>query len=507
MNTLLTQRLAESARLHDQKPAVTYRERTRSYQALWNDAQHVAAYLQSRGITPGDRVALVMQNSPEYIAIYYGIWLTGGIAVALNPQAAVADIRNWIGFSEAKALFLDAAYQQAQELTQSLDNVNTVTVDTANGTTEGNWGTVLSTPPDKEFAKLDPNKPAAIIFTSGTTGSPKGVTLSHANLSANTDSILEYLGLSADDSIVNVLPFFYSYGNSVLHTHLAVGATLHLENSLAYPHQVMEKVANLRATGFAGVPSTYALLLSRVDLGKYDLSKVRYMTQAGGPMSVAHIERLQATIPAVQLFVMYGQTEASARLTYLPPDMLDKKRGSAGRAIPGVTLEIRDDSGANVPCDTCGEIYAYGGNVMLGYWNNPDATRTVLIDGWLKTGDLGRMDGDGYLFIEGRSSDIIKTGAFRVSPQEIEEVIQELPEVAEVAAVGIPDELMGELIKAVVVLKPQCTIVARDIQAHCRRRLPLYKVPKLVEFADELPKVSSGKIKRAALVSQQKEKS
>jgi acyl-CoA synthetase (AMP-forming)/AMP-acid ligase II len=347
--------------------------------------------------------------------------------------------------------------------------------------------------------RCDPEQAAAIIYTSGTTGAPKGVTLSHRNFGANVVSILDYLQLSDADRIVNVLPFYYSYGNSVLHTHLAAGGCVILENSLAYPHAVLQRMVDERATGFSGVPSTFALLLNRVKLEHYDLSALRYLTQAGGPMSPAHIRRLRQVLPHAKLFVMYGQTEATARITYLPPEKLDAKLGSVGIAIPGVEVQIRDECDREVAPDEAGEICVRGANVMQGYWNDPRESARVLIDGWLHTGDIARRDKDGYIFIVGRRSDMIKTGAHRVSPQEIEEVIAELDGVAEVAAVGVADEILGEVIKAVIVPRAGCALDKRGVQAHCHARLALYKVPKHVEFVAELPKTASGKLKRFSL--------
>jgi acyl-CoA synthetase (AMP-forming)/AMP-acid ligase II len=262
----------------------------------------------------------------------------------------------------------------------------------------------------------------------------------------------------------------------------------------------MQKMAQEGITGFSGVPSTFALLLNRVKLSDYDLSRVCYMTQAGGAMSPAHIKRLTEELPHVNLFVMYGQTEATARIAYLPPEQLKAKVGAVGIAIPGVTMELRDEHGMPVAPGKTGEIWVRGENIMLGYWNSPEATASALHDGWLKTGDLAQQDSDGYFFIQGRRSDMIKAGAHRISPQEIEEAILELDGVAEVAVVGVPDEIMGETIKAVVVPRAGYELEPRAVQAHCHGRLASYKVPKRVEFVAELPKTSSGKIKRFQLI-------
>jgi acyl-CoA synthetase (AMP-forming)/AMP-acid ligase II len=306
--------------------------------------------------------------------------------------------------------------------------------------------------------------------------------------------------LTCEDSIVTVLPFYYSYGNSVLHSHLQVGARLILEANLVYPHAVVETIAKRRSTGFAGVPSTFALLLSRVKLDQHDLSSLRYVTQAGGPMSPALTEKLCAALPRTEVIVMYGQTEATARLTYLPPADLRRKSGSVGVAIPGVQIEVRREDGQRAAVDEVGEVWARGPNIMIGYWRDADATGAVLRDGWLKTGDMGSLDADGYLYLKGRRSDIIKVGANRIHPREVEEAIAEIPGVQEAAAVGVDDEMLGQVIKVFVVPTQQAALTAMQVQAHCRARLASYKVPKFVEFVDSLPKTASGKVRRAELI-------
>jgi acyl-CoA synthetase (AMP-forming)/AMP-acid ligase II len=338
-----------------------------------------------------------------------------------------------------------------------------------------------------------------LMFTSGTTGAPKGVLLSHGNLRANADGIIESLALGARDSILTALPFFYAYGNSVLLSHLGCGARLIIERNFTFPHAIVEAMARERVTGFAGVPSTFALLLARVRLENYDLASLRYVTQAGGAMAPPLTRRLMAALPGKQIFVMYGQTEATARLTCLPASRLEEKLGSVGLPLRGVKLEVRDASGAPVAANVVGEIWAAGPNIMSGYWRNPEATAAVLRDGWLRTGDMGRLDEDGFLYIVGRRSDIIKVGAHRVHPQDVEDVLAELDDVAESAVIGVEDEILGEVIKAFVLLRPGSGLQEREVKRHCLEKLAPYKVPKFVEFVNSLPRTPSGKVQRAAL--------
>jgi acyl-CoA synthetase (AMP-forming)/AMP-acid ligase II len=489
--------------LHD-ATAVVHESGHVSYGELGQLAANVAGELLSRGLSRGDRTAILVANSAPYIGIFYGTWAAGGVTVALNTQAKARDIVNWINHSGAKWLFADANHPELADVADLLDagvsiirvyHNNEAMADSSNEI----WPAILSRKEALPDIVIHESDIASIIYTSGTTGHPKGVTLSHGNLSSNIDSILAYLSLSRSDSIVNVLPFYYSYGNSILHTHVAVGAKLVLENNLLYPHRVVERISQEGVTGFSGVPSTFSLLLGRVKLENYNLSSLRYITQAGGPMPPAITDKLISALPQAEIFIMYGQTEASARLTYLPSDKVNEKRGSIGIAIPGVTIEIRDKSGNLVTPGQTGEICAQGPNIMLGYWKDEKKTKQVIIDGWLHTGDLAHYDRDGFIYIDGRSSDMIKSGGNRISPKEVEEVIQEIDGVQEVAVVGVYDDLLGETIKAFVVPMKDAPIDIKAVQLHCRKNLAIYKIPKSVEFIESLPKTASGKVQRFLL--------
>ncbi len=484
--------------------AVAQEDERVTYGELGQLAGNIAAHLVQHGLDRGDRVAILVANSPSYIAIFYGIWAAGGMTVALNTQAKARDIVNWTKHSGAKWLFVDANHPELTricELSENRIKIIRVGKHAANTTAQGDdvWQDIVASNESFPDITLGESDLASIIYTSGTTGQPKGVTLSHGNLASNIESILAYLKLDHTDSIVNVLPFYYSYGNSILHSHIAVGAKLVLENNLVYPHRVVERISSEGVTGFSGVPSTFSLILGRVKLESYDLSGLRYLTQAGGPMPPAITDRLINTLPQVELFIMYGQTEASARLSYLPSDKVLEKRGSIGIAIPGVTLEIRDKTGKLAPPGQTGEICAKGPNIMQGYWLDQEKTDQVIVDGWLHTGDLAHYDEDGYLYIDGRSSEMIKSGGNRISPKEVEEIIQEVDGVQEVAVVGIKDDILGEVIKAYVVPISDTDIDTRAIQRYCKQNLAVYKIPKFIELVEFIPKTASGKVQRFVL--------
>lgn len=504
MDNTLISLLRNSVERFPDKAAVVHGDRTLSYSELWERASGLARYFIDRGIGAGDRIALLIENSPEYVISYYGALLAGGAVVALNSEAKARDLVNWIQHSESTCLVAQARHNELAAIIDALaDNPVHVLI-------TGHHGQYEAYPRFEDIAAVSeaPSLPAgfdsrvqlaSIIYTSGTTGKPKGVMLSHHNLYSNIRSILAYLELTDQDSIVNVLPFYYSYGNSVLHIHLAAGGTLYLENSMLYPQKIVASMAENRVSGFSGVPSAFNLILSRTRLGDFDLSSLRYMTQAGGPMAPASIERVKKELPDVRFFVMYGQTEASARLSYLPADKLEIKVGSIGIAIPGVELSVMDGHHQPVATGETGEIYARGDNIMLGYWKDPEATQKAFYNDWLMTGDLAYRDDDGFFYIVGRSSEMIKSGAHRISPKDIEEVILELDGVEEVAVVGVTDDMLGQVIKAVIVQSPGVTLDRKAVMFHCKANLANYKLPKKIEFATEIPRTASGKVRRFML--------
>lgn len=494
---MLLSRLTRIIAQYPDRVAFIEGERATSYRALGEQIARVAHFLRAH-IAVGDRVALLLENSAEYAAACYGVWLAGGVVVGLNTALKARDLANLVTHCGAGVLIADSANRELSAIMQACDCRVLVTGDVATVAEVTRWSD-LDVPVSmaSEAASVAVDQLAAIIYTSGTTGHPKGVMLSHANLAANIRSIQQYLPIATDDRMLCVLPFYYSYGNSVLHSHLAHGATLILENSLMYPHKVMARMAELKATAFAGVPSTFYLLLARTKLAEFDLSSLRYCTQAGGGMDKAKIAQWCETVPQAQFFVMYGQTEATARLTYLPPSLGIEKAGSVGIAIPGVELSVRDENDNALDIGVNGEVCARGDNVMLGYWRDEEESASVLRNGWLHTGDVGYRDADGFLYLVGRNKEMIKTGAHRVSPREIEELIASVDGVEEVAVIGVADDVMGQVIKACVVASDgDQEELRRKILRLCREQLAIYKMPKAVEFHESFPKTASGKIQK-----------
>lgn len=482
-----------------------------AYAELEQRAWGVAATLITAGVRSRDRVVLALENSIEFVASYFGILMAGAVAVPLPPGSRSDRLPKVIQDCAPVAFIVD-------ELT---------------------WPIVVATRPSRSFVAgfvvprqassvvppdaltlpaldrriqperspdatiepaIDEQDLAAIIYTSGSTGVPRGVMLSHRNILANTTSIVEYLGLCAADRMMVVLPFYYVYGLSLLHTHVAVGGSLVLDNRFAFPNVVLAAMREHAVTGFAGVPSTFASLLHRSTLAGTSLPALRYVTQAGGPMPPARVREWLSAVPGVPFIIMYGATEAAARLSYLPPSELDHRQGSIGRAIPNVELRVLRDNGEVAAPRDIGEIVARGPNISSGYWNCAEETRERFGPEGFRTGDLGYADEDGFLYLVGRRHDMIKVGGHRVSSKEIEETLHEHPAVHEAAVVTAPSDWLGEVPVAHVALRDGEHLQEADVLAFCRARLPDYKIPARVIFTPELPKNAAGKIDKGALI-------
>ena len=320
--------------------------------------------------------------------------------------------------------------------------------------------------------------------------------ISHKNLIANTESIVTYLKLDKNDRMLVVLPFYYCYGLSLLHTHLRVGGSIVFNNSFIFLGGIIRNLLDYKCTGFAGVPSHFQILLRKSDNFKdTKFPDLKYVTQAGGKLAPIFIDEFRNSHPEVTFYVMYGQTEATARLSYLPPELYESKKGSMGKGIPGVELRVVNEKGKNIKPGEVGEVIARGDNIMLGYFADEEGTMSTIRNGWLYTGDLGTVDEDGYIFLTARKKEIIKVGGKRISPKEIEAVILELPEVVDCTIEGIEDELLGEALKATIVIKPENGKKAflEKIKQHCSNHLALYKIPQVFDLREQLVISATGK--------------
>ena len=344
---------------------------------------------------------------------------------------------------------------------------------------------------------------AALIYTSATTGDPKGVVCTHHNMVSAARSIVQYLQNRQDDVILDALPLSFDYGLYQVIMAVMFGGTVVLEPSFVYPHNILKRIVAEKVTGFPIVPTMVAMLLRMHDLGGYDLSSLRYMTNTGAALPVQHIQDLRRLLPHVTIFSMFGLTECK-RVGYLDPAELDRRPGSVGKAMPNCETSVVDENGNEVAPGQIGELIIRGSNVMQGYWNDPEMTAKVYLPGpypawrWLRSGDHFHRDEDGFLYFLGRKDDMIKTRGERVSPKEVENVLCEMEGVAEAAVVGMPDEVLGQAIKAFVVPRTD-ELDERAVLRHCADRLSPFMVPKCVEFVSSLPKTANGKINKRAL--------
>ena len=465
------------------KPFLVGREEI-SYRDLYMSCNHLAKWIN--GMVGTDKhIILLSVNNLFFLKMYLAIIKSGNICIPLDPGIEKENYRYIHDITEPKLIFLTREVEKRLELNSD----QAWYPDTLPSSVE-------DYPEEIPGSEFDRERCAEIIFTSGSTGKPKGVMVSHKNLIANTSSIVEYLQLTQDDTMLVVLPFYYCYGLSLLHTHLRVGGSIVFNNSFIFLGGVLKSLIDYKCTGFAGVPSHFQILLRKSDSFKQTrFPDLKYVTQAGGKLAPVFIDEFRQAHPEVRFIVMYGQTEATARLSWLPPEVYDRRKGSMGRGIPGVELKVVNEKGELIRPGETGEVIARGDNIMMGYFADEEGTKNAIRNGWLYTGDLGTVDEDGYIYLTARSKEIIKVRGKRISPKEIEAVILALPEVIDCTIEGVEDEIEGEMLKATVtVRKENAEAVTRErLIQHCSQHLALFKVPQVYEFKDNLTISATGK--------------
>lgn len=513
---LLHRFLEDSARKLPDKCALVFQRVRYSYSEINDAADRFAVALRALGIGRGERVAVFLDNRPESIMAVFGILKADAVFVILSSSMKPDKLSYILNNCEVGALVSDTGRIRANAASirdcASLKAVIELSGSGAEAAGAGRcvllrWEEIQSQPLDgarrPECANIDLDL-ASIIYTSGSTANPKGVMLTHLNMVSAATSITSYLENTQDDVILNVLPLSFDYGLYQALMAFRMGATLVLEKSFAYPYQVIRRMVEERVTGFPGVPTIFAILLEMDDLGRFDHSALRYVTNTAASLPVEHIKKLRTIFPRAGIYSMYGLTECK-RVSYLPPAELARRPGSVGKAIPNSEVWIVDESGNRVGPGVVGELVVRGSNVMQGYWRDREATDAVLRPGPLPgervlyTGDLFRMDEEGFLYFVGRKDDMIKTRGERVSPKEIENALYALQGIAEAAVIPVPDAVLGSAIKAFVVPSKGHAIGEKDIIKHCRRVLEDFAVPRTVEFRDSLPKNASGKIDKLTL--------
>lgn len=487
-------------------------EQRLTYAELDALANRLARALVALGLKAGDRVVVHLDNSVETIVAVFAVLKASGVFVLVNPTTKAEKLRYLLEDCRAALLVGDSRRRVVvEQATTGLGFLRAVVLvgdasrrAPSERTAFRSFGAVLAEQEEAErpsHRSIDVDL-AALVYTSGSTGRAKGVMLSHLNMVSAATSITTYLENTADDVILDVLPLSFDYGLYQVLMAFKVGARVVLHRSFAYPHETLKALVRERVTGFPIVPTISAILL-RFDLEEYDLTALRYITNTGAALPTSHITTLRTLLPHVRVFSMYGLTECK-RVAYLPPDLIDRQPTSVGRAMPNVEAFVVDDEGRRLESGV-GELVIRGSNVMRGYWERPEETAQALKpaplagQSLLYSGDIFRVDEEGLLYFVARRDDIIKSRGEKVSPREVENVLYDLPGVAEAAVIGVPDPVLGNAVKAIVSLHAGASLSEQDVLHHCAQRLEDFMVPRSVEFVTDLPRTGSGKVDRRRL--------
>jgi long-chain acyl-CoA synthetase len=481
----LAENLISTAAVHPARAAVKLDDIEVSYAALQAGAARVAGWLRSLGVVPGDRVAINMPNLPQFPVIYYGILWAGAAVVPMNPLFKDREVAYALTDSGAKAIFVWEG--MAEEAQAAADEVGIPCIQVG-----ASFTGELAGQEAIDVVARDEQDTAVILYTSGTTGSPKGAELSHRNIGRNVEISVGLVDMDSEDVVFGGLPLFHSFGQVVgMNAAVKAGATLTLLPRFE-PVKALEVLQRDAVTIMEGVPTMYVALLQVPDPGEYDTSALRIAVSGGASLPVEVLRGFEATYGCI-LLEGYGLSETSPVASFNHRDR-ERKAGSIGTPVAGVEFRLVDAEWNDVAEGAIGEIAIKGHNVMKGYLNKPEATASVMNDGWFRTGDLAKRDADGYYFIVDRAKDMIIRGGYNVYPREIEEVIYEHPAVATAAVVGVPDPVHGEEVAAAVTLKPGATASEDEIREFVKDRIAAYKYPRIVWITDALPTGPTGKI-------------
>lgn len=493
----LNENLKRSASNFPESIAYIFRDKSATYQELNQKVDRLTAGLYVQGIRKGDGVALILGNSPEFLIAFYGILRLGAFVVPINPLYTQGEINYFLDNSQVKAVIAHVSVEpKLSEVKKQLENLKLVVYTEATDQ-ESTWEHLMETSLKVyESPYIDEEDLAVILYTSGTTGKPKGAMLTHRNLGSNADSISKLLELEVNDRIVAVLPMFHVFCMTVcLNAPIACGATVLIQPKFS-PQDVVSTIREKKATVFAGVPTMYSFINQLPEAIAEDCQSIRMCISGGASIPAELLHKFENKFN-VSILEGYGLSETSP-LVAINPLKGTRKPGSIGLNIPAVQSKVVDEFGKELPRGEVGELVVQGPNVMKGYLGMPEATSAAFNDGWFYTGDLATMDEEGYIYIVDRKKDIIIVGGYNVYPREVEEVLYQHPAVVEAAVIGIPDGEYGESVKAFVAVKDE-QITMNDIIQFCQDKLVKYKLPKRVEFFKELPKNSTGKILRREL--------
>jgi long-chain acyl-CoA synthetase len=494
-----------AARDHKHLAIVTGSERI-SYGELDRRSDAVAAGLIAAGLAPGGAVMLQLPNVPEFVVSLHGILKAGGVVIPTNTLYKAGELSYVLTNAAVKHIItVDASAAEAADAAAEAGGATLYVLGTVPETVPA--GVVArpfaeladhEVPDPRPFVQRDPGDTAVLLYTSGTTGKPKGVQLTHFQLYMNAGAHIGAFEMGPDSKIIAVMPLFHALGLSgILNATVRAGGTVLLLPKFD-TEKVLETIQAEGATHIHGVPTMYHSLLNHPTLATFDTSTLAFCGSAGAAIAAEIIDQVEKTF-GVQILEMYGLTESGPVATINMPR--DRKPYSIGKAIPGVDIEIWDEQKRRLPRGklSIGEIMIRGHNTMSGYLNNPEATAAAFTDGWLHTGDLAWMDEDGFLFFADRKKELIIRGGYNVYPREVEEVLYTNPKVSEAAVVGVPDERLGEEIKAYLTLKPGEEGTPQEFIEYVKERLAAYKYPRIVEVIAEMPKSATGKILKKEL--------
>jgi len=507
---LLHDRFLQNVPLHAGKIALKAGGVTLSYAEFGAAADRLARHLVGIGVRRGDRVLLYMDNSADTCVAIYAVLMAGGVFVCLNPTTKYDKLVYVLRDCGAAVLISQRARRLPLErLRADLAGLRVIMLDTPGeeGADSPALAEIFAAPPvGADLPRIIDIDLAALIYTSGSTGNPKGVMMTHLNMHSAVTSITTYLENTEQDIVLSVLPLSFDYGLYQLLMVLSFGGTLILEKDFIYPKVIIQRMIEEKVTGFPGVPTIFGLLFSLAGWEKYRFPDLRYVSNTAAALPAAFIARLRAAWPQTTIFSMYGLTECK-RVAYLPPEEIDRRPGSVGKAMPNCDTLIVDEEGREVAPGETGELVVRGANVMQGYWNLPAETSRALRQGRhpyervLYSGDLFRRDEEGFLYFVGRKDDIIKCKGEKVSPREVENVLYQIAGVGEAAVVGMPDPLLGEAVVAIVQRQDGGDLTAAEILRRCSGNLESFCVPREVIFIEEMPKSPNGKIDKKRLIA------
>jgi len=481
MSANLASILLDSASEHGDATALKLDDTEVSYAMLDGASAHVAGLLRERGVQPGDRVGIMLPNVPYFAVCYYGVLRAGAVVVPMNVLLKGREVAFYCSDPESKVVF--AWHDFAEAAQAGTEQAGTECILVKPGEFEQLVG---EAPAVLEVADRAADDTAVILYTSGTTGKPKGAELTHANLRRNVEIAAGLFNLGADAVTLGALPLFHSFGQTCgLNATISGGGMLTLIPRFD-PVKALEIVQRDKVTVFEGVPTMYAAILHVPDADSYDTSSLKICVSGGAALPVEVLRGFEEKFRC-KVLEGYGLSETSPVASFNHPDR-ERKPGSIGTPIEGVEMKLADEENG------VGEITIRGHNVMKGYWRDPEATTEVMRDGWFHTGDMAQVDEDGYYFIVDRKKDMIIRGGYNVYPREIEEVLYEHPAVREAAVVGVPQGELGEEVGAAVALKEGAQADAQELQAFVKEQVAAYKYPRQIWFVDELPKGPTGKI-------------